>query len=202
MAAFKAIPGVNYPPDSGAGQAGVFWFPTSEDPVTVTRSFARTGHWDGIHRPNYQTITSSRVIKVVVKNGVATGVVFVPSSAETADATNMKTVKASKEVIMATGTIHNPQILQNSGIGPKALLKSANIAVQVDLPGVGHNFQDHPYGAGPVYECKPRAQNRPRASLPVNVLICAPLIRHQSHHLPPTVRPDASRKRLLHRVRH
>jgi len=154
MAAFKDIPGVKFPPDSGAGKPGVLWFPTSEDPVTVTRSFARTGHWDGIQRANYETITGSKVIKILLNDNIATGVAFVPSTATTADSTTIKTVRARKEVILAAGTIHNPQILQNSGIGPKDLLRSAKIDLKVDLPGVGYNFQDHPFGSGGSYVCE------------------------------------------------
>ncbi|KAK0122039.1 hypothetical protein ONS95_010303 [Cadophora gregata] len=44
---------------------------------------------------------------------------------------------------MAAGAVHSPQILQLSGIGPKALLQRFGIKVVVDLPGVGQNFQDH-----------------------------------------------------------
>ncbi|KAM0424323.1 hypothetical protein ACHAPT_010469 [Fusarium lateritium] len=48
-----------------------------------------------------------------------------------------------KEVILAAGSIHTPQILQVSGIGASALLSSINVTTVVDLPGVGQNFQDH-----------------------------------------------------------
>lgn len=52
-------------------------------------------------------------------------------------------MKAKKEVILAAGAIHTPQVLQLSGIGPAPLLKKAKIPVKVSLPGVGGNFQDH-----------------------------------------------------------
>jgi choline dehydrogenase len=50
---------------------------------------------------------------------------------------------ARKEVIVAGGTFNSPQILQLSGIGPKALLAKYNISVVSDLPGVGRNLQDN-----------------------------------------------------------
>ena len=53
-------------------------------------------------------------------------------------------MKASLEVIIAAGAQRSPQILQLSGIGPKALLSRYNISVIEDLPGVGYNFQDQP----------------------------------------------------------
>ena len=50
---------------------------------------------------------------------------------------------ASREVIVAGGTYNSPQILKLSGIGPADELKSHNIKVVKDLPGVGTNLQDH-----------------------------------------------------------
>jgi hypothetical protein len=55
-----------------------------------------------------------------------------------------KTTKACKEIILAAGAPHSPQILQLSGIGPKKLLSSLGIQTIVNLPGVGQNFQDQP----------------------------------------------------------
>jgi hypothetical protein len=56
----------------------------------------------------------------------------------------IKTTKACKEIILAAGAPHSPQILQLSGIGPEKLLSSLGIKTLVNLPGVGQNFQDQP----------------------------------------------------------
>ncbi|KAI0873290.1 GMC oxidoreductase [Hypoxylon argillaceum] len=140
LEAFRDIPGVEFPQDGGSGKAGVYWFPTFMDPVTVERSYARTGHFDHINRPNFQLLTGSKVTKILLDKGVATGVLF---EQKTENSTAVTTVKANREVIIAAGAIHSPQLLQQSGIGPSALLKAAGIGVVVDLPGVGQNFQDH-----------------------------------------------------------
>jgi choline dehydrogenase len=50
---------------------------------------------------------------------------------------------ADSEIILCAGAIGSPQMLQLSGIGPAALLKSAGVDVLHDLPGVGENLQDH-----------------------------------------------------------
>ncbi|TKA78631.1 hypothetical protein B0A55_02677 [Friedmanniomyces simplex] len=50
---------------------------------------------------------------------------------------------ARKEVLLAGGTYNTPTMLLRSGIGPKAELEALNIPVQLDLPGVGKNLQDH-----------------------------------------------------------
>ncbi|MDP5171800.1 MAG: GMC family oxidoreductase N-terminal domain-containing protein [Bacteroidia bacterium] len=51
--------------------------------------------------------------------------------------------KARQEVILAAGAYNSPQLLLLSGIGPAAHLQEMGIAVKSDLPGVGHNLQDH-----------------------------------------------------------
>ncbi|HEU4651368.1 MAG TPA: GMC family oxidoreductase N-terminal domain-containing protein, partial [Croceibacterium sp.] len=47
------------------------------------------------------------------------------------------------ELILCSGAIGTPQLLQLSGIGPADLLAAHGIAVEHDLPGVGGNLQDH-----------------------------------------------------------
>jgi len=46
-------------------------------------------------------------------------------------------------VILSGGAINSPQLLMLSGIGPADHLRSVDIEVQLDLPGVGRNLQDH-----------------------------------------------------------
>lgn len=120
----------------------MYWFPTFMDPDKVERSYARTGHFDpSVNRTNFEIITESKVTKILLNDGAATGVSF---EQKTANSTSVISVQANKEVIIAAGAIHSPQILQLSGIGPSSLLEAAGIETIVDLPGVGQNFQDHP----------------------------------------------------------
>jgi choline dehydrogenase len=51
--------------------------------------------------------------------------------------------RANKEVILSAGAIGSPQILQNSGVGPKDLLERVGVPLVKHLPGVGENLQDH-----------------------------------------------------------
>ena len=55
----------------------------------------------------------------------------------------MKSARCNAEVLLAAGSIQSPQLLQLSGIGPRALLERHGIPVVVDAPGVGENLQDH-----------------------------------------------------------
>lgn len=51
--------------------------------------------------------------------------------------------RAGKEVILSAGSIQSPQLLQLSGIGPGAHLRSLGINVVHDSPGVGQNLREH-----------------------------------------------------------
>src|SRR5476649_643508 len=54
-----------------------------------------------------------------------------------------RAVRARREVLLCAGAIHSPAVLQRSGIGPAALLKSLGITVVADRP-VGEHLLDHP----------------------------------------------------------
>ncbi|CAG8981417.1 hypothetical protein HYALB_00013877 [Hymenoscyphus albidus] len=142
--AWKDIPGIEYPDDNGQGESGPQWFPSSVDPATITRSYSNTAHYQPYKsRLNYHLITEHKVSKInfVTADGKepkAESVTFV--SRETAE---RRTVFARKEVILAAGAVHSPQILQRSGVGPRKLLEEAGIELVKELPGVGNNFQDH-----------------------------------------------------------
>jgi choline dehydrogenase len=64
-----------------------------------------------------------------------------------------KSVRATREVILAGGAFNTPQLLMLSGIGPKEELAQHGIDVRVDLPGVGANLQDR-YEVGIVNRMK------------------------------------------------
>ena len=62
-------------------------------------------------------------------------------NASAADAPSVQ-YHARREVILCGGAFNTPQLLMLSGIGPADELKSHDIPVAVDLPGVGTNLQD------------------------------------------------------------
>ncbi len=51
--------------------------------------------------------------------------------------------RATREVILAAGSVGSTQILLLSGVGPAAQLQALGIPVALDKPGVGENLQDH-----------------------------------------------------------
>jgi len=90
-----------------------------------------------LNRSNLTVMTKAQVQRLEMNERTVTGVTLVTESG------SLLTVKARREVILATGSIGSPQILQLSGIGPGALLRENGIPVVHDLPGVGENLQDH-----------------------------------------------------------
>ena len=144
------MPEVDVPLDGAGGNNGLFWNPTTVDPQKYWRSYARTGHYDNIiTRTNFEVLTLHKVRKIIFNGTTATGLQLAPRGKDSA----AFTVKARKEVIISAGSVHTPQILQLSGIGPKDLLEKAQIPVVVELPGVGQNFQDHGY-LNVVFQCE------------------------------------------------
>jgi choline dehydrogenase-like flavoprotein len=110
------------------------------DPKTQTRSHARINHYDRVigTRPNYHILPSTAVSRVVFEGTTAVGVEYANTTSG-----ERGTIKANKEVIVAAGSVHSPQILQLSGVGDAAHLASLGIETTIDLPGVGRNLQDH-----------------------------------------------------------
>jgi choline dehydrogenase-like flavoprotein len=150
--AFKTIPGIDFPKEHADGHAvGVIWIPNSIDPSDRTRSYARIGHYDkfGIsQRKNFHLLPGHRVTQLVMGKDASTGklgangVLITPRDGPMPTTGPLK-VGAKREVILSAGTVHTPQILQRSGIGPAEVLEAANVTVKLDLPGVGYNLQDH-----------------------------------------------------------
>lgn len=83
-------------------------------------------------RPNLTVAVDTVVDRVVIENGRAVGVRG--PAGET---------RATREVILAAGSISTPKILQLSGIGPAELLRSAGVDVIVDSPNVGARLREH-----------------------------------------------------------
>ncbi|KAI0460423.1 hypothetical protein F5B21DRAFT_510694 [Xylaria acuta] len=125
-------------PEAG-NNLGIFWIPSALDATTMTRSDARINHYERVKalRPNYHILASTTVSKVLFNGTRAVGVEYLPSAGG-----GSTHVYATKEVILTAGSVHTPQVLQLSGIGPQALLNEFGIAVVQDLPGVGQNLQD------------------------------------------------------------
>ncbi|WP_425913964.1 choline dehydrogenase [Pseudomonas sp. GWSMS-1] len=89
-------------------------------------------------RSNLTIITHALTDRILFDAKRAIGVDYLHG-----DSSTPTTVKARREVLLCSGAIASPQVLQRSGVGPAALLRELNIPLVHDLPGVGENLQDH-----------------------------------------------------------
>ncbi|MFT5445573.1 MAG: choline dehydrogenase [Gammaproteobacteria bacterium] len=55
----------------------------------------------------------------------------------------LREARASREVIVSTGSINSPQLLELSGIGQPEVLRAHGIEVRHELAGVGENLREH-----------------------------------------------------------
>ncbi len=115
-------------------RAGVRW--------NATKAFLRPAQHK---RQNLQVWTGAQIARVLTESRdgslTAVGVEVLP--VDGGAPVQARVEPASGEVILCTGSIGTPQILQLSGIGAPELLKQLGIPVEHALPGVGANLQDH-----------------------------------------------------------
>ncbi|MEM9909727.1 MAG: choline dehydrogenase [Pseudomonadota bacterium] len=138
--------GYRFNPDyNGASQEGVGYFQ-----LTARNGRRCSSAVAFLHpvkdRPNLNIITHAQVEKVNFEGSRAVSVSYRHRSGE------VRTIKASREIVLAGGAINSPQLLMLSGIGDPTHLGDYGIDVVSALPGVGKNMQDH-LQARLVYKC-------------------------------------------------
>lgn len=130
-------------PFSGKNIGG-YITPNSIDPDTQLRSYAASAY--------LYPVQNTRSNLVILSDALVTRINFDTSSSKpvanglsftTSGSNNQFQVYASSEVVIAGGALGSPQILLQSGIGPRENLESQDVDVVVDLPGVGEHVQDH-----------------------------------------------------------
>jgi len=97
-------------------------------------------------RQNLQVWTGAQIGRLLLERGDAglraVGIEALP--VEGGEAVRARVdPQSGGEVILCTGAIGTPQILQLSGVGAPEALQAVGIEVQHALPGVGANLQDH-----------------------------------------------------------
>jgi choline dehydrogenase len=134
--AAAAETGLPVNPDfNGAAQEGAGWF------QTTTRNGRRASTAVAYLRPakarkNLHVETAALAQRILFEGRRAIGVEYRRAGV-------LRTARARREVLVSSGAYNSPQLLQLSGVGPAALLKSHGIDVVLDAPGVGNDLQDH-----------------------------------------------------------
>ncbi len=126
-AGFPIVDDHNRPGAVGAGRVPM----TSSDGARVTTADAYLSV--GATPPNLTIRPEMHVAEVVFEGNRATGVRLLDGD-----------VIEARRVVLCTGVYGSPPILMRSGIGPADHLRSVDVPVRVDLPGVGANLADHP----------------------------------------------------------
>jgi choline dehydrogenase len=101
------------------------------------RSSTARGYLDRAKgRANLTVVTHALTDRVLFSGKRATGVAYLRGGEHI-------TANARREVLVCSGAIASPQLLQRSGVGNASWLRALDIPVVHDLPGVGENLQDH-----------------------------------------------------------
>ncbi|MBD9422167.1 GMC family oxidoreductase N-terminal domain-containing protein [Achromobacter sp. ACM04] len=131
--------GIPRNPDyNGADQAGVGYFQRTIDRgwrMSTAKCFLKPA----MGRKNLEVRTYAQATRILFDGGKAAGVAY----CHPAHPSQVRAVRARREVIVSCGAINTPKLLQLSGLGPADLLRQHNIDVVCDLPGVGENLSDH-----------------------------------------------------------
>jgi alcohol oxidase len=107
---------------------------------------------EGGNHPNLHVLVESQVLRVLFneeedKTTTAVGIEYRPNPDFQAmmplTMTPVRTARARRMVILSCGALATPLLLERSGVGDAGILQRAGVPVVVDLPGVGHNYQDH-----------------------------------------------------------
>lgn len=117
---------------NGETQDGVCYYQLTQR--NVRRSSAAMAYvTPNRHRKNLTVKLGAQVRRLIVERGRAKGV-------EMLDGTRLM---ADREVLLCSGAIGSPRLLQLSGIGPADHLTGLGIGVVQDQPEIGANLQDH-----------------------------------------------------------
>lgn len=123
------------PDFNGARQDGFGFYQLTQR--NVRRSSTATAYLRPARgRANLTVLTGAQALRVRIEKGRAVGVDYLQKG-------RARTAHASREVLVTSGAIGSPRLLQLSGIGPADHLAAAGVEVVHDLPGVGENLQDH-----------------------------------------------------------
>jgi len=87
-------------------------------------------------RPNLTVMSETEVGQLVLQDRQVVGIRIRRDGQES--------TILGREVIVCSGALQSPALLMRSGIGRASDLRRKGVSVVHDLPGVGHNLQEHP----------------------------------------------------------
>ena len=100
--------------------------------MSAARAFLRPA----MRRANVRVETEALATRILFEGRRAVGIEYRQGG-------QTRTARAGREVILATGSVNTPQLLELSGVGDPALLGSLGIPLVHANPNVGEHLQDH-----------------------------------------------------------
>ena len=152
------LPQADEPPREGIG-VGAY--------LTTTRRGMRCSSAVAFLRPamrrrNLSVVTGAHVRRIGFEGRRARSVSYRHQGQELV-------VRAGREILMAAGAVGTPQLLQLSGIGEAARLRTIGIEPVHDVPRVGRHLQDH-YGVNYIFRANRRTLNDVFGTWPGRIL--------------------------------
>ncbi|KDR77806.1 hypothetical protein GALMADRAFT_245913 [Galerina marginata CBS 339.88] len=132
--------------DNSGSPLGFGWSQSGIDGPSGTRSSSAAGYLATSirNRSNLHILLNAQVSRLLPTGNEKGVPIFRKVEFRVDREGPLRTVTASREVIVSAGSINTPQILLNSGIGNAGRLKSLGIPSLIDLSDVGENLSDHP----------------------------------------------------------
>lgn len=144
IAAVDELSGVETTQDPWDGDhLGIYGSLSVVDARNGARSYAATGYLaPNLHRSNLKVLTEATVCKILLDSEANT--TPIARGVEFFHADTLYQVAATTEVLLCTGTIASPRLLELSGIGDPAILAAAGVECVLPQPEVGNNLREHP----------------------------------------------------------
>lgn len=120
---------------NGADQQGAGYYESTQL-HGIRWSTAKSYLREARRRPNLRLILNARVLKVLFEGKRAVGIRYAQDGHEV-------TLRARREIVLSTGAIATPQLLELSGIGDGGRLRGLGIDVVHHSPQIGERLQDH-----------------------------------------------------------
>ena len=120
---------------NGASQEGIGYYQVTQD--AGRRCSSAVAYLRPVRaRSNLTIATRCMVHRLLFERGRAIAVEYVHRG-------RRQVARCDGEILLCAGAINTPQLLLLSGVGPASHLEEIGVPVQLDLPGVGANLQDH-----------------------------------------------------------
>jgi len=137
---------VNEDANNGTMRGTTTWPSMLKVDEKIREDAARSFYWPVADaRPNLHIFLNTTATRLVWNNQTSSGTQTTACAVEilTSDNTT-ETLHATREVIVAAGSLRSPALLEQSGVGNSAKLEALGIETVVSRPTVGSNLMDQP----------------------------------------------------------